>query len=255
LALDSRAPSSPQVFGIAKKKDAVVTASAPASHTDLDLHKKVIVKTGQPIVALQGEDAAGAGVERVSLKRSKFLVKKNAKKERQGKQVKAKPANKIAIAHEKAAAAAASSPMDDLTSFESALACVDTRGSAAIPVKQTNKRRSKNMVMRSPSTPPPQCVSCDSQVSEVDRFQAVLLHPAFKANPFATVFEHLENSITSMHAKATAKAEEKEIRSQSKVHCLFSCHCVSAPHLHREPLLNNGIAGSERAHRRETRAG
>jgi uncharacterized low-complexity protein len=145
--------------------------------------------------------------------------------------------------------------VDDLTSFESALACVDTRGSAAIPVKQTNKRRSKNLVMRSPSTPPPQCVSCDSQVSEVDRFQAVLLHPAFKANPFATVFEHLENSITSMHAKATAKAEEKEIRSQSKVHCLFSCHCVSAPHLHREPLLNNGIAGSERAHRRETRAG
>ena len=58
-----------------------------------------------------------------------------------------------------------------------------------------------------------------------------------------------------MHAKATAKAEEKDIRSQSKVHCLFSCHCVSAPHLHREPLLNNGIAGSERAHRRETRAG
>jgi hypothetical protein len=228
LALDSRSPFSPQVFGIAKKKDAVVKASAPASHTDLDLHKKVIVKTGQPIVALQGEDAAGAGVERVSLKRSKFLVKKNAKKERQGKQVKAKPANKIAIAHEKAAAAAASSPMDDLTSFESALAGVDTRGSAAIPVKQTNKRRSKNMVICSPSTPLPHFISCDSQVSEVDRFQAVLLHPAFKANPFATVFEHLENSITSMHAKATAKAEEKEIRSQSKVHYLFffSCQCV-----------------------------
>jgi len=54
-------------------------------------------------------------------------------------------------------------------------------------------------------------------VSEVDRFQAVLQHPSFKANPFATMFEHLENSITSMHAKAAAKAEEKEIRSQSKV--------------------------------------
>ena len=49
------------------------------------------------------------------------------------------------------------------------------------------------------------------------RFQAVLEHPAFKANPFATMFEHLENSITSMHAKAAAKAEEKEIRSMSKV--------------------------------------
>jgi hypothetical protein len=95
---------------------------------------------------LQGEDSAGAGVERVSVKRNKFLAKKNAKKERQGKQVKAKPANKIAAAQAKAAAAAASSPMDDLTSFASALAGVDMRGSAAIPVKQTNKRRSKNMV-------------------------------------------------------------------------------------------------------------
>ena len=104
------------------------------------------MKTGQPIAALQGEDSAGAGVERVSVKRNKFLAKKNAKKERQGKQVKAKPANKIAAAQAKAAAAAASSPMDDLTSFASALAGVDTRGSAATPVKQTNKRRSKNMV-------------------------------------------------------------------------------------------------------------
>lgn len=187
-----------KVFGIAKKKAAVIAAPTVASPADFELHKKVIVKTGQPIAALQGEDAAGAGVERVSVKRNKFLAKKNAKKERQGKQLKAKPANKIAAAQAKAAAAAASSPMDDLTSFASALAGVDTRGSAAVPVKQTNKRRSKNMVC------------------EVDRFQAVLQHPAFKANPFATAFEHLENSITSMHVKAAAKAEEKEIRSQSK---------------------------------------
>jgi hypothetical protein len=113
---------------------------------DVDLHKKVIVKTGQPIAALQGEDSAGAGVERVSFKRNKFLAKKNAKKERQGKHVKSKPSNKIAAAVANAAAAAASSPMDDLTAFQDALACVDTRGGSAIPVKQTNKRRSKNMV-------------------------------------------------------------------------------------------------------------
>jgi hypothetical protein len=114
---------------------------------DADLHKKIIVKTGMPIAALQGEDAAGVGIERVSLKRNKFLTKKNAKKERLGKKVKSKPANKIAIAQSKAAAAAAASPMDDLAAFESALACVDTRGSDALPVKQTNKRRSKNMVL------------------------------------------------------------------------------------------------------------
>ncbi len=136
----------PQVFGIAKKKNAIVAAAAASSPVDFDLHKKIIVKTGQPIAALQGEDSAGAGVERVSLKRNKFLAKKNAKKERQGKQVKTKPANKIAAAKAKTAAAAASSPMDDLSSFEFALAGVDTRGSDAIPVKQTNKRRSKNMV-------------------------------------------------------------------------------------------------------------
>ena len=134
-----------QVFGIAKKK-AAVAASAPALPVDVDLHKKVIVKTGQPIAALQGEDSAGAGVERVSFKRNKFLAKKNAKKERQGKHVKSKPSNKIAAAVANAAAAAASSPMDDLTAFQDALACVDTRGGSAIPVKQTNKRRSKNMV-------------------------------------------------------------------------------------------------------------
>ena len=138
--------STSQVFGIAKKKAAVVASASVASSVDVDLHKKIIVKTGQPIVPLQGEDSAGAGIERVSLKRNKFLAKKNAKKERQGKQVKAKPANKIAVAQSKAAAAAAASPMDDLASFESALACVDTRGSDEIPVKQTNKRRSKNMV-------------------------------------------------------------------------------------------------------------
>jgi hypothetical protein len=136
-----------QVFGIAKKKSAVAASPAAAvSSIDTDLHKKVIAKTGQPIVPLQGEDSAGAGVERVSLKRNKFLAKKNAKKERQGKQIKAKPANKIAFAQAKAAAAVAASPMDDLASFESALACVDTRGSGELPVKQTNKRRSKNMV-------------------------------------------------------------------------------------------------------------
>ena len=136
-----------QVFGIAKKKSAVAASpAAAASSIDTDLHKKVIAKTGQPIVPLQGEDSAGAGVERVSLKRNKFLAKNNAKKERQGKQIKAKPANKIALAQAKAAAAVAASPMDDLASFESALACVDTRGSGELPVKQTNKRRSKNMV-------------------------------------------------------------------------------------------------------------
>jgi hypothetical protein len=134
-----------QVFGIAKKK-APVAAPASNAPVDVDLHKKIIVKTGQPIAALQGEDSAGAGIERVSLKRNKFLAKKNAKKERQGKQVKSKPSNKIAAAQANAAAAAASSPMDDLTAFQQALACVDTRGSAAMPVKQTNKRRSKNMV-------------------------------------------------------------------------------------------------------------
>lgn len=106
------------------------------------------MKTGQPVAALQGEDSAGAGIERVSLKRNKFLAKKNVKKERQGKHAKAKPANKIAAAQAKAVAAAASSPMDDLSSFACALAGVDTRGSDAIPVKQTNKRRSKNMVTR-----------------------------------------------------------------------------------------------------------
>ncbi len=146
------APFDPvQVFGIAKRKSAAVAASASApSPAELDLHKKFIVKTGQPIVPLQGEDSAGAGIERVSLKRKKFLAKKNAKKERQGKQVKSKPANKIAVAQSKAAAAAVASPMDDLASFQSALACVDTRGSDEIPAKQTNKRRSKNMVTLSP---------------------------------------------------------------------------------------------------------
>ncbi len=138
------------MFGIAKKKNTTAAAAAPNAPVDFDLHKKIIVKTGQPIAALQGEDSAGAGVERVSLKRNKFLAKKNAKKERQGKQAKTKPANKIAAAQAKNAAAAASSPMDDLSSFEFALSGVDTRGSDAIPVKQTNKRRSKNMVtMRS----------------------------------------------------------------------------------------------------------
>ena len=82
--------------------------------------------------------------------------------------------------------------------------------------------------------------SCDYQVSEVDRFQAVLQHPAFKANPFATAFEHLENSITSMHAKAAAKAEEKEIRSQSKVSYLSPNHS-----LHRRSHV---VTGSERTH-------
>jgi hypothetical protein len=136
-----------QVFGIAKKKAALIASPASNPSLETDLHKKIIAKTGQPIAPLQGEDAAGAGVERVSLKRKKFLAKKNAKKERQGKEVKVKPANKIAEARAKAASAVASSPMDDLASFESALACVDTRGSGEIPLKQTNKRRSKNMVI------------------------------------------------------------------------------------------------------------
>jgi hypothetical protein len=135
-----------QIFGIAKKKPAVVASASVIAPVDLDLHKKIIVKTGQPIVPLQGEDSAGVGVERVSLKRKKFLAKKNAKKERQGKQVREKPANKVAAAQSKAAVSAVASPMDDLASFESALACVDTRGSEGIAVKQTNKRRSKNMV-------------------------------------------------------------------------------------------------------------
>ena len=72
----------------------------------------------------------------------------------------------------------------------------------------------------------------------------MLQHPAFKANPFATVFEHLENSITSMHAKAAAKAEEKEIRSQSKVK--FFCPKVALS------ILLNDLAGSERAYRGKT---
>jgi ABC-type dipeptide/oligopeptide/nickel transport system ATPase subunit len=78
-----------------------------------------------------------------------------------------------------------------------------------------------------------QCASFQAQVSEVDRFQAVLQHPAFKANPFATVFEHLENSISSMHAKAAAKAEEKEIRSQSKVFaaCTRACSPICRNHV------------------------
>ena len=78
--------------------------------------------------------------------------------------------------------------------------------------------------------------SCDYQVSEVDRFQAVLQHPAFKANPFATAFEHLENSITSMHAKAAAKAEEKEIRSQSKVSYFFAKSFAASPFSRRDRL-------------------
>ena len=120
-----------------------------------------------------------------------------------------KPSNLIAAAGANAAAAPSPSPMNDLTAFYQALACIQTRWLMQ-PVTQTNKRRSRNMLKqqsRSDSVHRPH--ACDRCVKWIGFGQCY-------ATPHSRPFL-LHRCLASMHAISAAKADQETIRSQSKV--------------------------------------
>ena len=74
--------------------------------------------------------------------------------------------------------------------------------------------------------------------SEVSQFQAVLAHSAFKANPFATISEHLNNTVAdpakalkSMDKKSAAKpmskAQRKFLKEEGLLHKVLGDDAVA----------------------------